>query len=39
MENGDKCAWSAQSANTTMGAHTFAVQPIWSNRISGCAMS
>ncbi len=38
-ENADKCAWSASSANITLGGHVYAVQPTWSNAISGCAMS
>jgi hypothetical protein len=29
-ENGDKCAWY-HTQNVTMGAYTFAVQPMWSN--------
>jgi len=36
-ENADKCSWSATSKNITLGAHDYAVQPIWSNAISGCA--
>ena len=38
-ENGDKCAWSSLSTNITLGSHFYAVQPIWSNNISGCATS
>lgn len=37
-ENGDKCAWNSASGNITLGSHFYAVQPIWSNSISGCAM-
>jgi len=35
-ENGDKCAWMNLHNITTSGG-TFAVQPLWSNAISGCA--
>lgn len=36
QENGDKCAWMGlHTINTSAG--TFAVQPLWSNAISGCA--
>ena len=38
-ENADKCAWSSQSGNITLGSHVYAVQPTWSNATSGCAMS
>jgi hypothetical protein len=38
-ENADKCAWSSQSGNIHLGSHDYAVQPTWSNRTSGCAMS
>ncbi|MDQ6917862.1 MAG: hypothetical protein M3Z98_00745 [Candidatus Dormibacteraeota bacterium] len=31
-ENGDKCAWNANSGNITLGANFFAVQPMWSNQ-------
>lgn len=31
-ENGDKCAWAANTQNITLGSHQFAVQPLWSNR-------
>jgi serine protease len=37
-ENADKCAWSSSSNNITVGAHFYAVQPTWSNAISGCSM-
>ena len=41
-ENGDKCAWISPptagfSRNVTMGGHTFPVQSLWSNSISGCS--
>ena len=36
-EIGDKCAWINMSNQTLNGA-TFAMQPLWSNAISGCAM-
>jgi hypothetical protein len=29
-ENGDKCAW-LNTQNITLGTHSFAVQPLWSN--------
>lgn len=38
-ENGDKCAWSSLSTDIALGGHNFAVQPIWSNTILGCATS
>jgi serine protease len=43
-ENGDKCAWAANSQNITLGGHQFAVQPMWSNEAfdagkNGCALS
>jgi serine protease len=38
-ENGDKCAWSPSSTNITLGANAYAVQPLWSNAIAGCALS
>jgi hypothetical protein len=38
-ENADKCAWSSSSANITLGGHSYAVQPTWSNATNGCAMS
>jgi hypothetical protein len=38
-EIGDKCAWSAQSTDITLGTGKFAVQPLWSNASSGCAVS
>lgn len=38
QEIGDKCAWvSLANLSTTQG--TFAVQPLWSNAISGCSQS
>ncbi len=42
-ENGDKCAW-IDMQNITLGGHSFAVQPLWSNEAfdaghNGCAMS
>jgi hypothetical protein len=30
-ENGDKCAWAANTQNITLGTHQYAVQPLWSN--------
>ena len=38
-ENADKCAWSSSSRNITIGSHSYAIQPTWSNAISGCATS
>ena len=37
-EIGDKCAWT-NLANIGTSAGTFAVQPLWSNAINGCALS
>jgi hypothetical protein len=42
-ENGDKCAWY-HDQNIALGAHQFAVQPMWSNQaydagLDGCAVS
>ncbi len=42
-ENGDKCAWY-HTQNITLGAHQFAVQPLWSNQAfdagkDGCQVS
>ena len=42
-ENGDKCAW-IDTQNITLGAHKFAVQPLWSNKAfdatgNGCVVS
>jgi hypothetical protein len=42
-ENGDKCAWT-NTQNIALGAHQFAVQPLWSNAAfdatgSGCVVS
>jgi hypothetical protein len=43
-ENGDKCAWTAGTANIPVGANQFAVQPMWSNEAfdagkNGCQLS
>lgn len=39
-EIGDKCAWSSATANVKFpNGQTFPVQPLWSNAVSGCAMS
>ncbi|MGZ6255729.1 MAG: hypothetical protein ACXWMB_01785 [Candidatus Limnocylindria bacterium] len=38
-ENADKCAWSASSTNISLGGHSYAVQPTWSNASGGCATS
>jgi hypothetical protein len=37
-EIGDKCAWSSSSGDISLSTGTFAVQPLWSNAITGCAM-
>jgi len=42
-ENGDKCAWY-HTQNITLGTHSFAVQPLWSNEAfdagkDGCQVS
>ena len=41
-ENGDKCAWKGLQ-NISLGTHSFAVQPMWSNEANGgqgaCAVS
>jgi hypothetical protein len=37
-ENGDLCAWQNLSA-LSLPTGSFAVQPTWSNRVSGCALS
>lgn len=37
-ENGDKCQWQG-IGNVTFGDQYFAMQPTWSNAISGCAMT
>jgi hypothetical protein len=36
-ENADKCAWSSMSTNITLGSNAYAVQPTWSNAITGCS--
>jgi hypothetical protein len=36
-ENADKCAWSSMSTNLSLGGRQYAVQPTWSNAISGCS--
>jgi len=42
-ENGDKCAWT-NTQNITLGAHQYAVQPMWSNEAfdatgNGCVVA
>jgi len=42
-ENGDKCAWAANSGNIALGKHSYAVQPLWSNEAydataNGCVL-
>ncbi len=41
QENADKCQWSSTwpATNQAIGGHTFAVQPMWSNRAGGCVFS
>jgi serine protease len=36
-ENGDACAWQGLG-NVVLSTGTFAMQPLWSNAISGCAL-
>ncbi|MGH3380492.1 MAG: hypothetical protein ACRDP6_37735 [Actinoallomurus sp.] len=36
QENGDLCAWTGLHTISTSGG-TFAVQPLWSNAVNGCA--
>lgn len=39
-ENGDKCAWlKPPASNQTMNGSSFPVQGLWSNAVSGCAVS
>jgi hypothetical protein len=38
-EIGDKCAWNSATTNVSFGSYNFPVQPLWSNKISGCALS
>jgi hypothetical protein len=38
FEIGDKCAWT-NLADITTSAGAFAVQPLWSNAVSGCALA
>ncbi len=38
-EIGDKCAWSSLSTDITLSGSAYAVQPLWDNKISGCATS
>ena len=37
-EDADKCAWNSLSNNITLGSNFYAVQPVWSNLISGCTL-
>ncbi len=39
QENGDLCAWASNSKNITLGAHFYAIQPLWSNSSLSCATS
>ncbi|MHB8604373.1 MAG: hypothetical protein ACYDCK_03875 [Thermoplasmatota archaeon] len=43
QENGDKCAWNAgpgaHAQDIVLSTGTFAVQSLWSNAVSGCAVS
>ena len=38
-ENGDKCAWTSGTTLVSFSSGTFAVQPLWSNASSSCAIS
>jgi serine protease len=38
QEIGDLCAWNPASSDVTLGSHSYAVQPLWSNSVSGCAL-
>ena len=38
-ENGDLCAWASNSSNITLGSHSYATQPIWSNANAACVNS
>jgi len=38
-EDADKCAWNSLSTNISDNGTTFAVQPLWSNAISGCSVT
>ena len=38
-EIGDKCAWTAATSLQSLNGASFPVQPLWSNAISGCALS
>ncbi len=41
-EIGDKCAWTTNgdvSQNITLGSNSYAVQELWSNAVSACAIS
>jgi Putative Ig domain/Ricin-type beta-trefoil lectin domain len=37
-EIADKCAFSAFSHDVTLSTGTFAMQPLWSNKVGGCVM-
>ncbi len=38
-EIGDLCAWASNSTDITVGSHSDAVQPLWSNASSSCVTS
>lgn len=38
-EIGDKCAWNSASTDITLSGSQYAVQPLWDNKVSGCATS
>lgn len=38
-EIGDKCAWNAATSDQNIGGTSYPVQPLWSNAVSGCALS
>jgi serine protease len=38
-EDADKCAWNGMSSDISLGGNSFAVQPVWSNAVSGCVLN
>ncbi len=38
-EIGDKCSWTSGTKNVSLNGVPFPVQPLWSNAVSGCAIS
>ncbi len=39
QEIADKCSWQTSSTNLTLGEHSYAVQPLWSNASGGCVVT